>query len=90
MRKLFSVDDHIVEPADVWSTRVPQRFREEAPRIVEEGDVEYWLVEGERMPTVGLNAVAGKPENWTFDPVRFSDPDHANFLSRFYRVSWQP
>ena len=53
--------------------RVPQRFREEAPRIVEEGDVEYWLVEGERMPTVGLNAVAGKPENWTFDPVRFSD-----------------
>jgi predicted TIM-barrel fold metal-dependent hydrolase len=73
MRKLFSVDDHIVEPADVWSTRVPQRFREEAPRIVEEGDVEYWLVEGERMPTVGLNAVAGKPENWTFDPVRFSD-----------------
>jgi hypothetical protein len=24
---LFSVDDHIVEPADVWSSRVPAKFR---------------------------------------------------------------
>jgi predicted TIM-barrel fold metal-dependent hydrolase len=73
MRKLFSVDDHIVEPPDVWSTRVPVRFRDDAPRIVDDDDVQYWLVEGTKMPTVGLNAVAGKPENWSFDPVRFSD-----------------
>lgn len=74
MRLLFSVDDHIIEPADVWSKRVPARFRDRAPKIVEDGDREYWLVEGQRMPTVGLNAVAGKPqEEWTHDPVRFSD-----------------
>ncbi|MGO8860754.1 MAG: amidohydrolase family protein [Acidimicrobiales bacterium] len=74
MRKLFSVDDHIVEPPDVWSKRVPRRFLDEAPRIVDDGGSEYWLVEGVKMPTVGLNAVAGKPqEEWTHDPVRFSD-----------------
>lgn len=28
---LISVDDHIVEPADVWSSRVPVKFRETAP-----------------------------------------------------------
>jgi len=71
---LFSADDHIVEPPDVWSKRVPQRFREAAPHVIEEGGMEYWMVEGKRMPTVGLNAVAGKPEEeWTMDPVRFSD-----------------
>jgi predicted TIM-barrel fold metal-dependent hydrolase len=71
---LFSADDHIVEPPDVWSKRVPQRFLEQAPHVIEEGGMEYWMVEGKRMPTVGLNAVAGKPEEeWTMDPVRFSD-----------------
>ena len=24
------------------------------------------------------------------EPVRFSDTNHANFPSRFYRASWQP
>jgi predicted TIM-barrel fold metal-dependent hydrolase len=74
MRTLFSVDDHIVEPADVWSSRVSRKFREQAPRIVEDGDAEYWVVEGRKMPTVGLNAVAGKPrEEFSHDPVRFSE-----------------
>jgi predicted TIM-barrel fold metal-dependent hydrolase len=74
MRTLFSVDDHVVEPADVWSSRLPKKFLEQAPHIVDDGGAEYWLVEGQRMPTVGLNAVAGKPkEEWTHDPVRFSD-----------------
>ena len=25
---LFNVDDHIVEPAHVWSSRLPVKFRE--------------------------------------------------------------
>lgn len=74
MRTLFSVDDHIVEPADVWSSRLPRELAERAPRIVEDDGCEYWLVEGRKMPTVGLNAVAGKPqEEWSHDPVRFAD-----------------
>jgi hypothetical protein len=27
MYHLFSVDDHIIEPADVWSSRVPAKFK---------------------------------------------------------------
>jgi len=73
MRTLFSVDDHIVEPPDVWSSRVPRKFLDRAPQVVDSGDIEYWVVDGEKMPTIGLNAVAGKPENWTADPVRFTD-----------------
>lgn len=30
MLKLFSVDDHIVEPADVWTKRLPKKSRRRA------------------------------------------------------------
>src|SRR5262249_23312155 len=32
-----------------------------------------WLVDGQQLPTIGLNAVAGKPDNWNWDPIRFTD-----------------
>ena len=73
-RKFFSVDDHIVEPADVWSKRVPAKFRDAAPHVVEADGREYWEYEGERALTMGLNAVAGKPrDQWTMEPTRFTD-----------------
>jgi predicted TIM-barrel fold metal-dependent hydrolase len=72
MRKLFSVDDHIVEPADTWSSRVPARFRDAAPHVVEDGGQEFWVYEDRRHANLGLNAVAGKPqEEWSREPCRF-------------------
>ena len=34
--RIVSVDDHVVEPPDVWSTRLPARFRDRGPRVVRE------------------------------------------------------
>jgi NADPH:quinone reductase-like Zn-dependent oxidoreductase len=34
MYHVFSVDDHIIERADVWSARVPARFKDAAPHVV--------------------------------------------------------
>jgi hypothetical protein len=34
--KIISVDDHVVEPAHVWNTRLPERFRESGPRVIRE------------------------------------------------------
>ena len=31
---VISVDDHLVEPPDVWSSRLPEKYREIGPRIV--------------------------------------------------------
>jgi predicted TIM-barrel fold metal-dependent hydrolase len=74
MFEIFSVDDHIVESAHVWSTRVPAKYREVAPHVIEEDGREYWVYEGERILTMGLNAVAGKPrDQWAMEPARFSD-----------------
>ena len=35
--KIVSVDDHVVEPAHVWETWLPERFRERGPRVERRG-----------------------------------------------------
>jgi hypothetical protein len=31
--KILSVDDHVVEPAHVWQTYLPEKHREKGPRV---------------------------------------------------------
>ncbi|MGE0136860.1 MAG: amidohydrolase family protein [Ilumatobacteraceae bacterium] len=43
---LISVDDHIVEPPDLWVTRLPKHLHEEGPRVVElESGRQAWKYE---------------------------------------------
>jgi len=35
--KIISVDDHVVEPAHVWQTWLPERYRAEGPRVERRG-----------------------------------------------------
>ncbi len=72
---LISVDDHLVEPADMFDGRLPARYRDRAPRvIVNDVGNEMWLFEGTEIPNFGLNAVSGRPEEeYGIEPTRFSD-----------------
>ena len=31
--RIISVDDHVVEPPDLWSARLPEKYRDRGPRI---------------------------------------------------------
>ena len=31
--KIISVDDHVVEPADLWSSRLPAKYKEIGPHV---------------------------------------------------------
>jgi predicted TIM-barrel fold metal-dependent hydrolase len=74
MYRLFSVDDHLVEPRNLWSDRVPSRLRDRAPHVVENDGAELWVWDGGAEATMGLNAVAGQPrEQWGVEPKRFDD-----------------
>ncbi len=74
MFNLFSVDDHVVEHAYVWTDRVSAKHRERAPHVIFENGREQWEYEDERTLTMGLNAVAGlPPEKWSTEPSRFDD-----------------
>ena len=71
---LFSVDDHIIEPPNVWTDRLPAALQEAGPHVVEADDRQFWMFEGRRGETMGLNAVAGKDySEYSMDPVRYSD-----------------
>jgi predicted TIM-barrel fold metal-dependent hydrolase len=45
--RLMSADDHMIEPPHLWVDRVPQRYRERCPRIVEVDGRQAWLYEDE-------------------------------------------
>src|SRR5262245_51189565 len=76
---LISVDDHLVEPPHLWQERLPERYRDAGPRIVqqprEDGPpADVWVYEGRDYPQIGLNAVAGKsPEQFGVEPMRYTD-----------------
>jgi predicted TIM-barrel fold metal-dependent hydrolase len=82
--RLISVDDHVIEPPNLWKDRLPAKFRDAGPRFVEvEGQLtdvlgndvsglrHVWEYEGTRYPNFALNAVAGKPpEELGIEPFR--------------------
>jgi hypothetical protein len=70
---LVSVDDHVVEPPDLFEGRVSGKVAERAPFIKKlDTGREVWMFEGQPLPNVGLNAVAGRvPEEYGLDPLAF-------------------
>ena len=70
---LVSVDDHVVEPADMFDRHLPARYRDEAPRVVRKSDgSDVWVWRGQQIPNIGLNAVVGRPpEEYGMEPTSF-------------------
>ncbi len=46
----ISVDDHVVEPPHVFVDHIEPKFRDRAPRIVEQDGAEGWLWEDRFYP----------------------------------------
>lgn len=71
----ISVDDHIVEPPDLFEGRLPAKFAERGPKVVTADDgSEAWTVDGQPHPNVGFNALVGRPvSEYSMEPTRFED-----------------
>jgi predicted TIM-barrel fold metal-dependent hydrolase len=72
---LVSIDDHVVEPPDMFERHMPAKYADRAPKVVvtETGE-EQWEFQGNAAGTMALNAVVGWPkEDWGFDPVSFEE-----------------
>lgn len=70
---LISVDDHVVEPPNVFEGRLAAKYGDRAPRIVRKEDgSDVWVFAGRQMPNIGLNAVAGRPpEEYGVEPTAY-------------------
>lgn len=58
---IFSVDDHVCESPDAFTSRVPRKFAEAAPHVVV-NDVgeEAWLVDGVVRRWIGADSIVGR------------------------------
>jgi len=54
MGSYVSTDGHVVEPADLWTTRMDKRFRDRAPRVEPRPDADYYIIDGLSPFPVGL------------------------------------
>ncbi len=72
---LVSVDDHLIEPPDMFDGRLPARYRDAAPKVTRtDAGADVWTFNGSVIPNVGLNAVAGRPrEEYGVDPTAFDE-----------------
>ncbi|MGW6117872.1 amidohydrolase family protein [Nocardia sp. NPDC055165] len=67
---LISVDDHIIEPPDMFKNHLPAKYAAEAPQLVRTPDgADVWKFRDIVIPNVALNAVAGRPkEEYGLEP----------------------
>ena len=69
---IISVDDHAIEPPEAFIRHYPEGKKDRAPRIVNDGGKDVWQWNGQRFPTIGLNAVVGRPRSeYGMEPTAF-------------------
>jgi uncharacterized protein len=84
LEKVISADSHVIEPPDVWSSRLTGRFREAAPKLVSDETTDRIVCAGMNMEfPVGLAAGVMRKDDevraegrWDEDvPLSAYDPD---------------
>ncbi|MCH2170786.1 amidohydrolase [Myxococcota bacterium] len=70
---LVSVDDHVVEPPDMFDQHVSPKYKDRAPHVIRnEHGHDVWMWEGRQIPNLGLNAVSGRPpEDYGMEPTSY-------------------
>ncbi|QHE73303.1 Amidohydrolase 2 (plasmid) [Rhodococcus sp. WAY2] len=73
--KIFSVDDHLCEPPDMFEGRFPAKLQDRAPKVITKPDgAQAWVYDDKVFPNIAVNAIAGLPkEKWNAEPVRFDE-----------------
>ncbi len=76
-----SADGHVVEPADLWTTRMDLRFRDRAPRVESRPEGDHYVIDGvtptrqgtamqTRDPAPGIHTPAWLTSIWTISAPR--------------------
>jgi predicted TIM-barrel fold metal-dependent hydrolase len=72
---LISIDDHVIEPGNMFDNHVPSKYRNLAPKVVRDANgMEVWEFQGAVQGSAGLNAVVSWPKDeWGLDPTTFAE-----------------
>ena len=64
--KIISVDDHVIEPPNVWLDRLPSKYHDVAPRNVRAPVKEMTFIGGKFTAVPGDPGDPGEPVDWWF------------------------
>jgi predicted TIM-barrel fold metal-dependent hydrolase len=80
---VISADSHVTEPPDTYGPRIDAKYRDDAPRMIQDERGDVFHIPGMKVPVpMGLVAAAGKlPEDLTTFGVKFED---------LHRGGWDP
>jgi predicted TIM-barrel fold metal-dependent hydrolase len=72
---LVSIDDHVVEPPDMFDGHVPRKLADQAPKLMtNEHGIDQWMYRGKQAGVAGLNAVVSwPPEEWGINPASYAE-----------------
>jgi hypothetical protein len=72
---LISIDDHTIEPPDMFHRTMPVKYRDQAPRLVrDEQGHDSWVFQGTQVGMVGLSATVSWPKSeWGFDATGLAE-----------------
>ena len=71
--KLISADGHLNEPGDLWTSRVPAKFKDAVPRIERFPEGDAFVMEGAAPRPFGWGACAGRAPHEMHEWMRFED-----------------
>lgn len=72
---LVSIDDHVIEPRDMFERHVPARWKDQSPKsVMNDQGIERWQFQGIESGSGSLNAVVGWPKSdWGMDPTTYAE-----------------
>ena len=57
--RVIDTDTHVTEPADLWTSRVPSKWRDRVPHVERIGKKDFWILEGKPCGMPGIFSMAG-------------------------------
>ena len=76
--RLISSDNHVLEPPDLWTSRMEPKFRDRAPHILRmEDGTDWWVCDGQNIDSVAGGTQTG---------VRFEAPESLTYADVFENV----
>lgn len=78
--RVIDIDTHVIEPYDLWTSRVPAAHREQVPHVRREADgIDYWYFGEQRALPAAAAAMAGWHEHPPFHPRTIDEADPATW-----------
>ena len=89
---LVSVDDHVVEPADMFRQHLPVQYRGQAPRVVHRSDdTDVWLWGGRQIPNT-ITWECDYPHSdttWPHAPERLAESLDGVPDEEVHQITWE-